>query len=144
MKDLEKLMSKAGKSEMSDDAKKAKMEVIMELMEMAKEMMAEGVHKGMSEMKAPKGVKEVSVMAPDQEGLEEGLDMAKEIVESEEGPEHETLEDVAEMVADDAPSMVAGDANKPEMDEEEEESMFGKAKKDAPKKKMFNMFDDED
>lgn len=137
MKDLEKLMSKAGKSEMSDDAKKAKMEVIMELMEMAKEMMAEGVHKGMSEMKAPKGVKEVSVMAPDQEGLEEGLDMAKEIVESEEGPEHETLEDVAEMVADDAPSMV-------ESEDDEEESMFGKAKKDAPKKKMFNMFDDED
>lgn len=142
MKDLEKLMSKSGKSEMSEDAKRAKMEVIMELMEMAKEMMADGVHKGMSDMKAPK---EVSVMAADQEGLEEGLDMAKDLVESEEGPEHESLEDVAEMVADDAPSMVeAQDANKPEMEEDEEESMFGKAKKDSPKKKMFNMFDDED
>lgn len=144
MKDLEKLMSKSGKSEMSEDAKKAKMEVIMELMEMAKEMMADGVHKGMTEIKSPKEIKEVSVMAPDQESLEEGLDVAKDIVESEEGPEHETLEDVAEMVADDAPSMVAGDANEPKMEEEEEESMFGKSKKDAPKKKMFNMFDDED
>lgn len=143
MKDLEKLMSKAGKSEMSEDAKKAKMEVIMELMESMKELMAEGVHKGMSEMKAPKHVQEVSVMAPDQEGLEEGLDMAKEVIESEEGPEHESLEDVAEMVADKSPSMV--DTNKPEMEEEdEEESMFGKSKKEAPKKKMFNMFDDED
>lgn len=149
MKDLEKLLGKAGPSKMTPEQKKAKMEVIMELMGMAQEMMSDNVHKGMSDLK---GAQKVSVMAPDVESLEEGLDVAKEIVgseeeESEESSKEEVLEAAVEAASEDMPSMVEEDSvtslSMDDDDDEDEDSMFGKSKKSS-KKKTFNMFDDED
>jgi hypothetical protein len=149
MKDLEKLMAKSGNSKMTPEQKKAKMDVIMELMEMAKEMMSDNVHKGMSDLKS---AQKVSVMAPDAESLEEGLDVAKEIVgaqgEDSEESKEETLEEVVAAAAEDMPPMVDSGDEEVEVkakdeDEEDEDSAFGKPKKSI-KKKTFNMFDDED
>lgn len=82
MDKLEKLMAKKrpGK-EMSDVEKEAKMGVVGDLRKMASEAMGDKL----------RGLKKVSVAAPDQEGLEMGLEKAKEIVGEgmEESPEDE-------------------------------------------------------
>ena len=67
---MEKLMEK--KSGKSADKKKAKMDSIKKMMEHASKMMKDD----MADMK------KVTVMANDEEGLEEGLETAKEILGS--------------------------------------------------------------
>lgn len=131
MKDLEKmLMSKKDKGEMSKEDIQAKMDVLMELMQMAREAMGSKVKSGMDEMN------KVSVMAPDKEGLEEGLDKAKELMQSpmleeseeemEENPEEKKMEE-------------------PSMEEMKEESnLFSKTPSlEKKKKKLFSMMDEE-
>lgn len=136
MDELFSKLSKKGSSDMSPEAKQAKMEVIMELMEMARELMGSGVKSGLDEMQ------KVSVMAPDAEGLEEGLEVAEDLV-GEEG----ALAEAADEVAASAPPMVSAEdvpEKEDEEDEDEDDSPFGKPKAEKPKRKMFNMFDDED
>lgn len=137
MDELFSKLSKKGSEDMSPEAKQAKMEVIMELMEMARELMGSGVKSGLDEMQ------KVSVMAPDAEGLEEGLEVAEDLVSSE-----DALAEAADEVAAGAPPMVAAeevsDVEPSEEDEDEDDSPFGKPKAEKPKRKMFNMFDDED
>lgn len=118
-----KMMDKG--SSMSEDQIKAKMEVVMELLEKATEMMADGVHSGMADM-MPKA--EVSVSADDPADLEEGLDVASDLVEGDD------LADIAASAAEMSGPMVSDE-------DEEEDSMFGKK---SPKKKTFGMFSDED
>lgn len=66
----------AKKDEPAKDHKyEAKMQVLNELRDMAMGMMGDKV-KG----KLPGSMEKVSVMAPDQEGLKKGLDMAKSII----------------------------------------------------------------
>lgn len=125
MMDKKMMMDKG--SSMSEDQIKAKMEVVMELLEKATEMMADGVHSGIEDM-MPKA--EVSVEASDPADLEEGLDVASELVDGE-----GDLADIAASAAEMSGPMVSDE-------DEEEESMFG-AKK-SPKKKTFGMFSDED
>lgn len=93
MEDFSKLLGKKPKTEMSEEETQAKMEVIMELLDQAKSMMADQVKGGMDEMFAPKSVE---VMAPDQESLEEGLDVAQDMVSDEPSMESEESDEDSE------------------------------------------------
>ena len=116
MKDLEKmLMSKKDKSKMSEQEVQAKMDVLMELMEMAKEALGSKVKSGMDEMQ------KVSVSAPDKEGLEEGLEKAQELVEKSPDMMMEEKEELPEM---------------PKKDE--------MMKKEKSKRKLFSMLDEDE
>jgi len=132
MKDLEKLLmkgKKSGEEKLSPDDIQAKMDVLMELLEMAKGAMGEKVKGDME------GMKKVTVAAPDKQGLEAGLEKAQELLpkmehmeeEQEETPEEESKE-TPEMEAKEEQEMA-----KPE--DEEEEDMF--AKKRAKMKNLF-------
>lgn len=70
----------------------AKVDVLKELLEVAKDEMRGRNKRGMEDMMGQK-MQKVAVMAPDEEGLKEGLEKAEEIVESkmedEEGYEEE-------------------------------------------------------
>lgn len=101
MDELSKLMGKKPASvKMSDDEVKAKMEVVMELLEMAQEAMGNSVKGGMDEMALPKEMSSVKVSAADPEDLQEGLETAHDMVggdDKEEGsPEEESTESEAE------------------------------------------------
>lgn len=124
MKMMAKKKSKGG--EMSEDAVKAKMDVIAELLEMAQSAMGSKVKGGLDEMK------KVSVMAPDEESLAEGLEVAQELTSSDEEASEEPSEET-EVAEEKAPESESSD---------EDSSIFGKRKpKDAPKKKLFSMLD---
>ena len=89
MDELKKMMAKKKHDgEMSAEEQQAKMDVIMELMEMAQGEMGSRVKSGMDDMK------KVTVAAPDSESLEEGLEAAQDVVgelpESDESEEMET------------------------------------------------------
>lgn len=98
MKDkLSALMAEKKKGELSPEEVQAKQEVLMELLEWAQDAMGGRVKSGMDELMAPA---KVEVMADSPEGLEEGLDKAKDIVEempedmmAMEESEEETSED---------------------------------------------------
>lgn len=84
MKDLMKLLEKKGMDLESDDKKMAKMEVIKELLADMGGMIGDDMD----------SMQKVTVAADDAEGMEEGLDKAKEIVEMmpEEGMEEVPME----------------------------------------------------
>ena len=73
MKDLMDMLgeSRHEEGEMTDAKKQAKMEVLMELIELAKEKMGESVSNGLQE---------VTVAAPDKESLMEGMDKAQALM----------------------------------------------------------------
>lgn len=127
-----KAMAKKGGHEMSPEEKKAKMEVVMELLEMAKEAMGDHVKSGLD------GMQKVEVMAPDKEKLAEGLELAGDVVEK--GPEalmeHEK-EETPEEESKESPEMESEEKEYGvEKEEESEED-----KKKSKKKPLFNMFD---
>jgi hypothetical protein len=73
---------KKKKSEMSDLEKHAKMSVLKDARDMAASAMGQKLH----------GLKKVSVMAPDREGLAKGLHKAQELLGSSEDDLHEPEE----------------------------------------------------
>ena|ERR1700722_55600 len=73
---------KKKKSEMSDLEKHARMSVLKDARDMAAGAMGQRLH----------GLKKVSVMAPDKEGLSKGLDKAKELIGSSEDDLYEPSE----------------------------------------------------
>lgn len=79
---LEQMLGPKSKSEVPKEEIQAKLEVLKEMLEMIQHEMGGSVKAGMDEMFAPKAetMKEVSVVAPDEDSLEEGLEMAKEIL----------------------------------------------------------------
>lgn len=91
MKDLKDILGK--KSSIDPVEKEAKLAAIKGMRKMAGDMMADDM----------KSMKKVTVAAPDQEGLEAGLEKAKEVVESqedEEMPEMEESNDMEEMLSE--------------------------------------------
>jgi len=78
---LKKLMEKKKPSEMDDSYKSAKMGVLKELHKSMGGMMGEDL----------KGLKKVTVAAPDKSGLKLGLEKAEDMLSSE-APEMESLE----------------------------------------------------
>lgn len=130
MKDLEKLlMKKKDNGKLSEDEAQAKMDVLMELLEMAQGAMGSKVKNGMD------GLKKVSVMAPDKEGLEEGLEKAQDLMEK---PEIEEMVDSEEK--SESPEMEAKEEALSKMlaDDEDEDSIFNMKAKKKP------MLDDEE
>lgn len=95
---MQKLIAKSeGKPEMTDMEKQAKLDVIMELLEMAKADMGTRVETGMKELSAPAAV---TVQAENPEDLEEGLEVASELTDKVasklpeiESPQHEEKEE---------------------------------------------------
>lgn len=79
---MKNMLDKLAKSKNDDhqDHADAKMKVLHELREMAMEMMGEKVRG-----KLPGEMHGVEVMAPDQEGLAEGLDLARKVVPGADG-----------------------------------------------------------
>ena len=96
--DLMKKLEKKGKSGMSEEDKRAKMDVLHELYNTAMDLMGGKVKGDLDSLKS------VSVMSDDDEGLEEGLELAEELLgmteEDEDFPEVgedvEEIEDAAE------------------------------------------------
>ncbi len=88
---IDKLMKlkemKKGSGEMRPVEKNAKMSVLKDLIGEAGNEMSSGLH----------GLKKVSVMAPNQRGLEKGLDKAKQLVE---GSSEEESSDMSPEMAD--------------------------------------------
>ena len=89
MKDLKDMLGKAPKGQ-DEDKKMAKMKALKDLKDTMSKSMGSGLMAGM---------KKVTVAAPDQEGIEKGLDKAKEIVKDApemESPEEESDEEMSE------------------------------------------------
>lgn len=84
------MMDKEDKDPMMKKKLMAKMEVLKELMQMADDSETAGLMDGMQE---------VTVAAPDKEGLEEGLEKAQEI--TEDMPEEIAMDDSEMMDEDD-------------------------------------------
>lgn len=79
----------------------AKVDVLKELLEVAKDEMRGRNKRGMEDMMGQK-MQKVAVMAPDEEGLKEGLEKAEEIVESKmEGEDEEGYEEEDGMESED-------------------------------------------
>lgn len=114
-----KKMSPEGK--MSEDEIQAKMDVIKELLDMAQQAMGNDVKGGMDEMH------KVSVMAPDQQGLEAGLDVAKNVAGAEGSPEEEASESPEQEKMEDLPGTDTegsdDEESKEPKDEEDSEDM---------------------
>ncbi len=138
MKDLkDMLMPKKEASKMSERDIKVKSDILKEIMQFAQDKMGESVKSGMDEMQ------KVSVMAPDSEGLHEGLEKALEILpESEEDElsemeKEEPKDEISEILAeasDVAPEQKDEDSyytgsSKSEANDDDEESMFNKKMK---------------
>jgi uncharacterized phage infection (PIP) family protein YhgE len=145
------LMAKKGKQgEMSKEDVQAKMDVLHELLQMAHDAMGGKVKHGMDEMQ------KVSVMAPDQKGIKEGLAKAAGMMEEspEESPEMEmdlegemSPEEKAKSLLEESPEEEAKESPEQEASEpmeQEEESLFSKKpkiKEEPKKKKLFSMMD---
>jgi hypothetical protein len=94
--DMMKMMK--GESHDSADHDSAKLEVLEELRELAMSMMGDKVKSRMNPMDE---MKEVTVAAPDEEGLEQGLELAKEVIPGQESEEDDMeLDEIEEMIRD--------------------------------------------
>jgi hypothetical protein len=76
---LDKLAAKQGSAEDQDDHAEAKMQVLHELRNMAMGMMGDRMKD-----KMPHEMHGVEVMAPDQQGLKKGLDLAQKVLPDDE------------------------------------------------------------
>lgn len=99
---MDKLMSKKKDSKMNPEYKGAKMSALQELKKAMAEMMSDDV----------KGLKKVTVASDSKQGLEEGLEKAKEAFskmpsEDEESAEHEAMESSEEEGAEHEEDMSA-------------------------------------
>ncbi len=88
---MKKLLDKKGKgSKLSDSEKEAKMSVLEDLRKMMEDHMGESLG----------GLKKVTVASPDKEGLESGLDKAREMIgqikEGDHSPEDAEMEALEE------------------------------------------------
>lgn len=105
MKDLSKMLAgdlgESKPSKLSPQEIQAKMEVIKELMSEMVEAMGGSVKSGLGDLGA---LKKVTVAAPDEESLEQGLEVAQELmpkVDEMEAPEKEAEVDVAKVETED-------------------------------------------
>lgn len=131
MKDIkDMLMPKKEDSKMSERDIKIKSDILKEIMQFAQDKMGERVKSDMDEMQ------KVSVMAPDSDGLHEGLEKALELLpESEKGEESE-IEKEEEPKEEDSMEMM------PKPEEKDEEAYYtGDAKSvanDNDEESIFN------
>lgn len=129
---------------MQDMKTQAKIDVLKELMQMAKEAMRDKTKSGMDEMRS---AQKVTVAAPDKESLLMGLEKAEDVLEGEmpemedSSEEKPSLEKFMEQkMEEDGPMMTKESETEEEskpmyMEDEEDDSMFAPRK---PKKKMMD------
>ncbi len=139
MKDIkDMLMPKKEDSKMSERDIKIKSDILKEIMQFAQDKMGERVKSDMDEMQ------KVSVVAPDAEGLHEGLEKALEILpeseEDESSEKEEPKDEISEILAEasseeeaapeksDEDSYYTG-ASKSVANDDDEDSMFNKKMK---------------
>lgn len=119
MSELERMLSNKSKSgeEMSEEQLQVKMEMLKELMDHAKKGMGDRVLGGLE------GLKKVTVASPSQEGLEEGLEKAQELLQSKESPlmEEESEEEMEESSDPSPAEMESKEKEGPKAEEEDEE-----------------------
>lgn len=126
LEEMDMMMPKDSDKEMDDKSISAKMETLMELLQMAQKEMGHKVKGGMDELLKPKEeMSKVSVMAEDEEGLEEGLDKAKELLSQ--------LPEEAKEEKSEEPEMEASS----EEEDEDEGGLFSKRHAEKKKKKSF-------
>lgn len=123
MKDMmeKMMMSPEKKGQMDKNQIQAKMEVLKELLDLAHGEMGKKVKSGMDEMK------KVSVIAPDDESLAEGLELAGDIVPT-------LKEETDESDPQDSPD----GALDPREDEKAEEKADSNSEDDEEDDSMFN------
>lgn len=106
---------------------RAKMEIIKELLGFSEDAMGEDLKSYLSKPQ------EVTVAADDEESLSEGLEVAKDMVDSD-----ESMKDAAkEMLADHSLEM---DEDNDEDEEDDDMSIFGKSSKLSKKDRMKSKF----
>lgn len=108
-------LGKKEKSDMSSAEKKAKMDVLKELIDYAMSMSGDNVAKGMQEL---------TVAAPDKESLMEGVEKAEEMLE--EMPEEE---DMMKMMSEEDDDMYETEEMVSEDDDEDEDEVLKKLRK---------------
>jgi hypothetical protein len=105
---MKKLFEKKKDSDMTPEYKGAKMSMLKELKDQMQKLMANGLQDSK--------LKKVEIMSTDKEGLEAGLDKAKDVVEdlpelgaapAEEGAEEEEDEEFAGMKPEQIDAMIA-------------------------------------
>ena len=107
---------------------RAKMEIIKELLGFSEDAMGEDLKSYLSKPQ------EVTVAADDEESLSEGLEVAKDMVDSD-----ESMKDAAkEMLADH--SLEMDDDNDEDEEEDDDMSIFGKSSKLSKKDRMKSKF----
>lgn len=123
MDELKKMMEKKKSGDsMSEQEQQAKMDVIMELLEMAQGEMGSRVKSGMDDMK------KVSVIAPDSESLEEGLEAAQDVVEELPESQESEMESESDSPAAEAMASVASEPEEDDMNPfMKKRKMMGKA-----------------
>lgn len=122
MDELKKMMAKKkDDGAMSEQEQQAKMDVIMELMEMAHGEMGSRVKSGMDDMK------KVTVAAPDSESLSDGLEKAQDML-GKDDEESESDEDPAEEKAE-SPAEEAMESVQDEPEEDDMNPFMNKRKK---------------
>jgi peptidyl-tRNA hydrolase len=113
---------------MEDMKKKAKLKDLEGLKQVAMDMMGDNFKRDKSELE---GLKKVTVAAPDKEGLEKGLEKAKELASSMPELEDESMEDEStEEIESESPT----DESLESMDKEELMHMMDKIKEMLAKK----------
>lgn len=115
---------------MDELKKKAKMEVIAELLGLSENMMGDDLSGHMD------SAKKVTVAAPDEESLAEGLDVAKDAIEGEDDIMKEAT---SEMMSDMEPSLEM-DEDSDEEEDDEDMKMFGRKGPKQRQRSKFNMF----
>jgi len=129
MSELERMFSAGQEKEggpMSEQHRQVKMDMLKELMDHARKGMGDKVLGGLE------GMKKVTVASPSSEGLEAGLEKAKELLESKESPLEELSESPSEEMEEESsdPSPAEASEEKPKEEEDEEDySPFMKRKK---------------
>lgn len=111
---LEKLAGKRPDEEDGDAHAHAKMQVLHELRNMAMDMMGDKVKD-----RLPHEMHGVEVMAPDQEGLRKGLDLAKEVTNDSHEPHMGSNGSPMDAAAEDAEEQTEHGRSEPEGDEGE-------------------------
>jgi len=126
MDKMKEMMAKKKGKEMSDAEKKAKLGVLGHMKKMAEDAMTDNLH----------GMKKVSVASDSKEGLEEGLEKAKEIISSKE--QDEMVEDAEDgnQVGDD---LMAGGWDREEAEEDSEDEEMSSEELERKLQKLMAM-----
>lgn len=120
--------------EMNDNHKRAKLDVLKALRQVAMDLISEKADEGHEEGEMPEHMQKVSVMAKDPQDLAKGLDLAKQVAGKM--PEVAPSEDES-LESNDEESLEASAGLEGGSEEDEEEMLMKKLEELRNKKKML-------